>query len=522
MYVPKMGAMQYPITTAAASAQPWFDQGLTFYFGFNHEEAILSFTRMLKEDPACAMAYWGLGISAGPHINNPVMDEVASKAAYEATTEAMKHRDSGTAKEKALIEALATRYAWPAPEDRAPLDSAYADAMGTVWAAYPDDPTVGALYAEALMDLRPWDLWTSDGEPQPGALQVVDVLERVLELDPNQPGANHFYIHAMEASPHFAKALPAANRLRTLVPGAGHLVHMPGHIDLRLGHYADAIRANQAATAVDEAYVAETGRGGGFYSIYRAHNYHFLAYAAMFDGQKALALSAADDLVHAIPMEVVLALADYLDAFISVPIHVMVRFGMWDELLQIPVPVEGLYGTQAFRHYGRTVAYAAKGDVANAETEYAALVAALPEIPETRLWGNNTMADIGEIGRLMAEGELAYRKGEHDKAFALLREAVERDEALRYDEPWGWMQPVSHALGALLLEQGRLDEALAVYRRDLELHPNNGWALQGLAEAQERRGQTAEAAKTRAKFQESWARSDITIKASCYCRTAAE
>lgn len=511
------GARHYTITTSSAEAQSWFNQGLTLCYGFNHAEAIRSFEQAAQEDPDCPMAQWGIAYAWGPHINNPAMDEQANAAARTAADRAMALRQRATPTERALIEALDRRYAQPVPEDRAPLDRAYADAMRAVWQARRDDPDVGALFAESLMNLRPWDLWTADGKMQPGTDEIIATLESVLAMEPLHPAANHFYIHTMEASPTPEKALPAADRLRVLVPWAGHLVHMPAHIDIRLGRYTAAATANEKAIAADLAYVEKAGREG-FYTIYRAHNYHFLAYAAMFDGRRDLALEAAHDMVREIPLEIVRAFPDFLDGFPAVPYHVMVRFGMWDEMLAEPQPPLDLPVMQAMWRYGRTMALSSLGRVDEAATEFAALQAASEAVPESRFMGNNPSREILAVGLPLAEGELEYRRGRHDRAFALLREAAARDEALRYDEPWGWMQPVRHALGALLLEQGRVAEAEAVYREDLARHPDNGWALTGLAECLERRGGKDEAAKARARVATAWALADERPEVSCYCR----
>jgi len=514
-----LGSHHRPVTTTSPEAQAWFDQGLILTFGFNHEAAILSYAKAAQIDPSCAMAQWGMSYAAGPHINNPVMEEAASKAAYDGAQIAKRLADkNGSPVERDLVNALVERYAWPAPESRAALDQAYADAMGEVWKKYPNDADVGALYAESLMDLRPWDLWTHDGQPQPGTLHIVEVLEQVLALEPMNPAANHFYIHTMEASTTPEKAAPCADRLRDMVPDAGHLVHMPGHIDIRLGHYDAAVIANQKAVAADLRYVNAAGRGG-FYTMYRAHNYHFLAYAAMFEGRREVAMQAMRDLQQEMPVELVQAFPDFLDAFVAVPIHVMVRFGMWQEILDEPIPAENeLLAARAFWRYGRTVAFSSLGRVDEAKAEFAEFRKAMAAVPESRLLGNNPVAEVLEIGSRMAEGEMEYRAGNYERAFALLREGVELDDTLRYDEPWGWMQPVRHALGALLLEQGKLEEAESVYRKDLDMHPGNGWSLHGLAETLRREGKTLEADKTDAAFQEAWRNADIKIDASCYCR----
>lgn len=506
------------ISTPFPEAQQYFDQGLPLYYGFNHEAAIKSFQQSIAIDSNCAMAWWGQAISAGPNINNPVMDSLAKAMAWETVVKAQRHLGHASTLEKGLIRALAARYAWPAPEDRKQLDSAYARAMKEVYLAFPDDPDVGALYADALLNLRPWDYWYFEGEPKPGTEEIVYVLEHVLAKQNTHPGACHFYIHTMEASPFPERALAAADSLRNRVPGAGHLVHMPSHIDVRLGHYSEAILANQKAILADSTWI----QSGGFYTMYRAHNYHFLAYSAMFNGQKDIAIMAANSMISQVPMEMVEAFPDFLDGFIAVPTHVMVRFGMWEDVLALPRPPESIPLTIAFWHYGRTVALSALGRVDEASAEFDSLVAAYSRVPDSRLIGNNPGKTVLDIGLLMAEGELEYRKGNYDRAFGLLRSAVEKDDALRYDEPWGWMMPVRHALGALLLEQGRYDEAVAVFQRDLELHPTNGWALKGLADCYHKTGRHEDALVSEDLFRKAWKSSDITLKASCFCSKGVE
>lgn len=505
------------VKTNSAEAQKYFDQGFTLYYGFNHEAAITSFQQAAALDSTCAMAWWGQAISAGPSINNPFMDSSAVVAAWQTLKKAEQFATYAAPVEQELIAALATRYAWPPPEDRKPLDLAYANAMRRVWEKHPNDIDVGALFADAMMNLRPWDLWTPTGTPQPGTLEIVETIERLLTLQPNHPGACHFYIHTMEASPAPEKALAAADSLRHRVPGAGHLVHMPSHIDIRVGQYDEAIKANQRAIVADTAWI----KRGGFYTFYRAHNYHFLTYAAMFEGRKALAMQGARDMVEQLPLEIVRAFPDYLDGFVAVPTHVMVRFGMWDEILDQKPPPHDLIAATAFWRYGRVVALAALGRVPEAAAEFDSLKRIADEVPESRLMGNNSVRTILQVGLRMAEGELEYRKKNYTKAFALLRQAVQFDDSLRYDEPWGWMMPVRHSLGALFVEQGKFKEAEEVYRKDLELHPNNGWSLKGLASCLHRSGQHEEAATTEEKFRTAWARSDIVLKASCFCSTEA-
>ncbi len=510
-----LAGLHREITTRSQETQKYFDQGFVLLYGFNHDAAIASFQQAVELDSTCAMAWWGQAYAAGPNINNPFMDSARARFAWETVQQAARLAPNASPVEQDIIRALTVRYAWPQPEDRQHLNTAYADSMRRVWQKYPDDADVGALFSDALLNLRPWDLWTPDGKPQPETPEIVETLEQVLTLVPDHPGACHFYIHTVEASTDPGRALEAANNLRSRIPGAGHLVHMPSHIDIRMGHYENAMLANQKGIGADSVWIDQ----GGFYTLYRAHNYHFLAYAAMFDGQRGVALKAAREMVELVPMELVREYPDFLDGFISAPIHVMVRFGMWDEILAEPRPPDDLIATTAFWHYGRTVALSTLGRVDEATKEFKALRKAYEEVPETRVIGNNYTRTILEVGVPMAEGELEYRRGNHDRAFALLRTAVRRDDSLRYDEPWGWMMPVRHSLGALLLERGRLEEAEEVYREDLRIHPENGWALKGLAECLHRTGQHDEAGKTDALFQTAWARSDITLKASCFCRT---
>jgi tetratricopeptide (TPR) repeat protein len=516
----ELGGFHRPITTNSADAQRWFDQGLVLCFGFDQEVARLAFARAAEADPNCAMAHWGFAYAHGPHINNMAMDDEASRVAYEAAQRALALAKSVTPVERALIEALTARYAYPPPADRAELDRAFAAAMRGVWRAFPKDDDVGALFAESLMNLWPWDLWSKDGEPRPDTLEVLDTLEAVLARQPDHPGATHYYIHAVEASPQPERAVPAAEALCARIPGASHLVHMPSHIFVRVGRYADAVDANARAVVVDQRRVARHG-AGGFYAIYRAHNHHFLMWAAMFDGQRAVALKAARDTVEQLPADFVDAMAQYVEAFIGSPYHVMVRFGMWEEMLAEPLPPEHRVATRAMYHYARALSFASLARVEEALAEQSLFEAAVERVPETYTMGNNTVRDILEVARCMVAGEVEYRRGNFDVAFEHLREAVHRDDALRYDEPWGWVQPVRHALGALLLEQKRYADAEAVYRADLERHPSNGWSLHGLAECLRMQGRVDEAAKTRAEFERAWQRSDIELNASCFCARGA-
>jgi tetratricopeptide (TPR) repeat protein len=511
-----LGGIHRTVTTRSSRAQAYFDQGLMQTFGFDHEEAIRSFQRATELDPTCAMAWWGIAFAAGPNINIPFMDEPRSKLAYEAAQQAAAHAGHCTPAEQALITAIAKRYAWPAPEDRRPLDEAFASEMRHADHLFPEDSDIGAWFAESLMDLRPWDLWSPSGEPRPETAEIVQVLETVLARDPNHVMAIHLYIHSIEASPDPGRARAASDRLRGRIHGSGHLLHMPSHIDIRLGRYADAIAANELGIAADQARVRRAGRGG-VYALYRAHNYHFLVFAAMFDGQRELAIRNARKLVEEVPLDVVREYRDLFDGFLATPYHAMVRFGMWPELIAEPSPPEDLPVTTALYHYARGIAYSSVGRVDEALAEQAAFEKTYAQVPEGALMGNNPARVVLDIARPMLAGEIEYRRRNFDRAFELLREGVARDDSLRYDEPWGWMQPVRHALGALLLEQGHTDEAEQVYRADLEQHPGNGWALHGLAECLRRNGQASEAAAVDERFRSAWTRSDIKLQASCFC-----
>jgi len=512
------GGAQREIRTSAPEAQRLFDQGWTLYCGFNHEAAIRSFQEALRQDPSCAMAWFGIGLSYGPNINNPTMDEATSALAYAATQNALLLSQGTEDVERELCLALAQRYASPPPADRSALDRAWSDALRIVWQRHPHDPDVGALFAESLLDLSPWDQWTPDGKPQPRTPEIVATLDAVLAFAPKNVLANHAKIHALEASRHPERALPSADLLRTLVPEAGHLVHMPAHIDMRLGHYAAAARANERGIEADLEYVKRAGPGG-FYAIYRAHNYQFLAWAEMFEGRSKSALAAAREMVRQIPVELVQAAPQFAESFLGTPYHVLVRFGRWDEILREPEPAPEHYSSRADWHYARGIALAALGRVEEAVFEQLAFEGAAAKVPPSYLHGNNSVAAVLAVAREMLAGELDYRRGLPESAFAHLRRAVELDDALRYDEPWGWLMPARHPLGALLTEQGRFAEAEQVYRADLAKHPENGWALFGLEECLRKQGHAQEAASVKKRFERAWSRADIELHASCFCRT---
>ncbi len=519
------GARIYPgflgyhrhVGTDSDEAQRWFDQGLELVYGFNHDEARRSFREAARNDPNCAMAWWGVAYANGLHINNTTMKEEKSREAYVAAQQALLRIDGASSVEAALVRAVAARYAWPAPENRRPLDEAYAAAMSEAWRAHPYDPDVGALYAESLMDLQPWDYWNKDGTPKGRIEEIVATLERVLEMRADHPGANHFLIHAVEASQSPERALDAAERLLGLVPGSGHLVHMPSHVFIRVGRYSDAADTNARAIEVDRAYF-ELAPPPDFYNLYFVHNIHFLAYAAMMEGRFQTALDAARTLERDVPKSFVSEYPHIADGLLPAAAHVLIRFGKWDEILAEPDPPEFRLFSRAVRHYARGIALSALGRVEEARSELARFDDLASQVPSEWVVGNNPASVILPLARTMLEGELLYREGKPEEAFAALREGARLEDELVYDEPPGWMQPVRHSLGALLLAAGRTAEAEAVYREDLEQHPANGWSLLGLEQALRAQQKNPEEADTLAIARNAaWSRADVQPTSSCYC-----
>jgi tetratricopeptide (TPR) repeat protein len=508
-----------PVTTRSAEAQAWFDQGMQLLYGFNHDEAIRSFHEAASVDPSCAMAWWGVAYASGLHINNPEMTDEKNRLGWEAAQKAVALAGSASDPERALIRAVARRYEWPAPADRRRLDEAYADAMREAHGAFPSDPDIAALYAESLMNLQPWDYWTADGQPKGKINEIVGALESALALHPDHPGANHFYIHAVEASSDPDRAVPAAERLGTLVPGSGHLVHMPSHIYARVGRYTDASDANVRAIEADHAYfsVAPPPR---FYRLYYMHNVHFLAFASMMEGRYDVALDAARRIEREVPESFLRENATFADGFMPTPLHVMIRFGRWDDVLKEPAPPAYRHFSVAMHHYARGVALAALGRTGESRRELASLRRAAADVPEAWTMGNNTCRAILEIALRMHEGELSFHEGKRERCFELLREAVTLEDALRYDEPPGWMHPVRHALGALLVADHRYAEAEALYREDLERNRENGWALTGLEQSLRAQGKTAQADAVASRRQQAWARADVSPVSSCFCQPA--
>jgi tetratricopeptide (TPR) repeat protein len=515
-----LGSYSRIVTTESAAARKYFNQGLGFYHGFNHGAAIRAFQEAAKADPKCAMAYWGIALANGPHINFPLVPPPAAEAAWKALQLAQQNAEKAAPVEKALIEALSRRYANPQPEDRKPLDEAYAAAMREVWKQYPSDPDVGVLFAEAMMDLRPWNQWTPDGQPTEGTEEIVATLDAVLKMNVNHPMANHLYIHAVEASKNPERADAAADRLRTLQPGLAHNVHMPSHIDIRRGRWQQAIETNERAIGADKSYRKIVGPPTGLLPVYAAHNRHMLAHGAMMTGQRELALKNVRAMVAELPAKFVKETPMFADGFFAVPLEVLVRFGRWDEILREPDKYPpNLPFVRAFRHAARATAYAAKGDTVNARKEQAMFVEGAKIVPKETPIGNNFAPAVISIATHMLEGEILVAEKKIDAGIAELQTAVKEEDALKYDEPPAWMIPIRHSLGAVLLKTRRFPEAEQLYREDLARLPDNGWSLFGLAETlRQQQKNTEEVAALDTKFKNIWAKSDTKITASCLCQ----
>ena len=543
-----LGAYIRAVTTKSPDTQLWFDRGLNWLFAFNHEEAIKCFGRALETDPGCAMAHWGIAYAAGPNYNlpwhryDPAGKARALGAAYDAMQNALKHAGRATPVEQALIAALTARYPQrEAIEDQSDWDRAFTNEMRKVFGRFRNDLEVRCVFVDAIMVETPWQMWdiTTGGiAKDAGTAEAVELLESAFRDLPDawtHPGLLHLYVHLMEMSPFPQKALRAGDQLRELVPDAGHLIHMPTHIDVLCGNYRDVVVYNQKAVLADRKFLAREG-AMGVYALYRTHNHHFVVYGAMFLGQYTPALAAAQEIIDTTPEALLRSpsppMADFIEGYLSMKQHVLVRFGKWQEILdqELPKDPELYCSTTAMMLYARGVAHSTLGNIAEAEKARTAFRAAVARVPDTRRVHNNTMVGLLAIAEQMLSGELEYRRANYDVAFGHLRRAVELEDSLPYDEPWGWMQPSRHALGALLLEQGHAEEAEAVYRADLGFdgklsracqHPENVWSLHGLHECLVRRGDTLEAPMIKARLDLASARAEVVVRASCFCRRQA-
>ena len=512
-----LGDHTHPITAADPRAQQYFDEGLILAYGFNHAEAIRSFKDAITLDAGCAMCYWGIALALGPNINAP-MEDAAVPDAYAAIQQARQLAPDVSDGEQEYIEALATRYAAEPVADRASLDLAYADAMRSLAQRHPDDLDAATLLGEALMNLSPWNYWDADSQPTTYTNEIVTTLESVMQRDPNHPGANHYYIHTVEASSQPERAVPSAERLARLVPGVGHLVHMPAHIYWRVGRYHDAVVANEHAIHSDETYIPDRNAQGGFYSVaYYPHNIHFLFAAAQMEGNSKRAIDAARKLIEQVPEEAYRE-TPMLEDFKPMPLFALVRFGKWNEVLQEPAPAAEFVYTTGMWHWAQGMAYVRLGqlDKAAEHQEQLATIAAMESMKDFTLWSFEKAGKMLAIASGVLAGELAGARGETDVMIAQLQEAVAIQDGLAYMEPPPWYYPVRNNLGAALLEQERATEAEAVYRKDLEQFRNNGWSLFGLAASLRAQGKMDEAAEVQKQFEAAWQYADIDLTASRY------
>lgn len=505
-----LGSHHVAVSTRSARAQAYFDQGLRLVYAFNHGEAIRAFTEATRLDPSCAMCYWGIAYAHGPHVNAG-MDSAGGVAAWAALEQAKRHASEAKPWERAYIRALGHRYVPVPPAERAALDSGYARGMARVVRQYPNDLDAATLYAEALMDLSPWFYWTADGKPRPATPTIVAQLERVMAQNPNHPGACHYYIHAVEATEP-AKAVPCAERLAALMPGAGHIVHMPGHIYIRVGRYSDAIKANEHAVHTDEHYI-EGQKPVGVYPVgYYPHNYHFLAFAATMAGRSRLAIESARKLRATTPVEVARQVP-LTEAYVPYFLLTLTTFGRWDDVLREPVPPADLSYSYGLAQYARGVAFAATGRRAEAQASLDSLLRTRATLkPGYALAGWSTPATVLQIAEHSLRGEMALRAGEPAKAVPHFREAARLEDGLKYIEPPDWYYPIRHSLGVALLKAGQPAAAEVVYREDLRRFPQNGWALFGLVQSLKAQGK--DAAATERELQAAWSSADVQLTAS--------
>jgi tetratricopeptide (TPR) repeat protein len=513
-----LGTYHRPVSTGSPEAQRYFDQGMRFLWGFNHDESTRSFARALELDPSCAMCAWGLALTVGPNYNVPMLAEPRAKIAFEATKRAQSLAGSATPVEQALIGTLSQRYPNAQALDSqstGPILTAHAAAMRDVARRFPDDLDVQTLYAESMMNIHAWKLWNGDGTPADGTTDIIATLESVLVRNPMHIGALHYYVHVVEASPHPEKGLTAAARLRSLAPAAGHLVHMPAHIMHRVGRYEEAAEANRKGAAADLAYMARTSPLDYYPTMYFSHNYQFLAFSAAAEGRDAETLDAVRRSRASVSNELLNEMPG-TDWYVAELYTAPVRFGEWDDLLAEGPPAPGFPGLIGGYLYATTVALAAKNRPAEARGRLAQLDALMAGLPADLPAGQNTLRDVLAVARRVAAARISSTEGRAEDALRDLREAVRLEDELAYDEPADWFFPVRHLLGAELLHSGKATEAERIYREDLKRHPSNGWALYGLMQALKAEGRSAEARAAEAEFRVAWRYATISISASAF------
>jgi tetratricopeptide (TPR) repeat protein len=507
-----LGTLHYSVSTASDQAQQYFDQGFRLTYAFNHDEAIKSFKRALAFDSTCAMCYWGIAYALGPNINLP-MDTSRVAPAWDASYNAVRLSINVSPRERAFIDALSRRYSADPTANRASLDTAWARAIGAVSRRFPDDDDAATLYAEALMDLRPWNYWTNGGKAKaPSTEEQVRVLERVVRRSPNHPGACHFYIHAIEASPEARKALPCAQRLGSLMPGAGHLVHMPSHIYIKLGQWELAAEDNTQAVHADEEFIRERHPTGVYPMGYYPHNFHVMWYALNMLGRSEDALKAARSIGQKVSPEVIKQVPP-LEYFAPTLLYTMVRFSRWDDILRQPAPPAHLRYTTGVWRYARALAYTAEDQPDSAKAEQDSLLAIAEATPAEQMMNLNSAKSLLEIAKAHLAGEVAAKQGRVDDAVEQLQTAIKGEDELTYDEPPAWFMPLRQRLGSILLAAERPVRAEKAYREDLERRPENGWSLFGLAQSLRAQNKVKAAAKIEARFEQAWKTADIKLAA---------
>ena len=512
-----LGTFHRKITTRSPLAQKYFDQGMRFIWAFNHDEATRSFAKAATIDTRCASCYWGVALTLGPNYNMPMMNSTRGRVGWEAARKAEANARRATPVERALISAVAKRYRGSGevdPSNSKPLLGAYVEAMKRVATRYPNDLDVRTMYAEGLMNTNPWKLWNADGTKNPGTQAILDALQYVLRRDPNHPGANHYYVHAVEASPHPEQALRSAKVLDGMMPAAGHLEHMPAHILQRVGRYEEAAEANRKGAAADLAYLKETAPPD-YYPMYLIHNFQFLGSAAGMEGRRAETITALREARAHIPDQLLFGMPG-LDWSASFIYDGYIKFGMWDEMLNEPAPNPKLPGATISYLQSRATALAATGKIAEAKAALSETAKLIAAVKADATQGNNAAKPLYEIGQLKAQARLASAEGKRDEAIRMLADAVSHEDGLAYNEPSDMIFPTRHLLGAQLLAAGKLNDAEAVYREDLVRHPSNGWAYLGLSQALTAQRKDVAAAAAKKAFEDAWHEADVHLASSSF------